>query len=44
MLDLVSRRGDRLTIAPQGPPYARSIPDTLDPYRERNQMRFSSVV
>jgi oxygen-independent coproporphyrinogen-3 oxidase len=42
--DLASIERGRLTISPQGLPYARTIASLLDPYRVPSSRRFSSAV
>ena len=41
---LADLRGDRLTIGPEGLPYARAIAAQLDPYRHQSATRFSSAI
>jgi oxygen-independent coproporphyrinogen-3 oxidase len=41
---LASLKGDSLTIAPAGLPYARTIAALFDPYRQDSVRRFSSAV
>ena len=42
--NLASLKGDRLTIQPDGLPYARTIAALLDPYRASGSRRFSSAI
>lgn len=42
--ELVSFDGNRLTIHPEGVPYARTIAAVFDPYRQASLVRFSSAV
>jgi len=41
---LATLYGDRLTVMPDGLPYARAIAALLDPYRKHSTRRFSSAV
>lgn len=41
---LVRFSGDRLAIAPEGLPYARTIAAAFDPYRQKEGRKFSSAV
>ena len=42
--NLASIEGDRLIIAPDGLPYARTIAALFDPYRDSPKSRFSSAI